>query len=72
MHCGHVFHARRKSGVAQGKKHIVATVAGCRKPFLSIGWAISHLFCTNGLRECYYHFVQALFLVVGILHYVNC
>ena len=45
--------------VAHGKKHIVAAVGGCRKPLVSIEWAVSHLFCTNGLRECYYHFVQA-------------
>ena len=39
VHYGHVFHASRKSGVGQGKKHIVAAVAGCRKPLVSNGWA---------------------------------
>ena len=53
--------------VAHGKKHIVAAVGGCREPLVSIEWAVSHLFCTNGLRECYCHFVQAPLLIVGIL-----
>ena len=63
VHFGHVFHASRKSGVTQGKKHIVAAVAGCKKPLVSTGWAVSPHFCTNGLRECYSHFVWAPFLV---------
>ena len=67
MHCGHVFYASRKSEVVQDKMLIVAAVADCRKPLVSIGWTVSHLVCTNGLRECYYLFVQAPFLIVGIL-----
>ena len=41
VHFGHVFHASRRSGVTQGKKHIVAAVAGCRKPLVTTGWAVS-------------------------------
>ena len=36
---GMCFMLAERDGVAQGKKHIVAAVAGCRKPLVSNGWA---------------------------------
>ena len=42
--------AKEGGTVGGGRVSMAASGLSCRKPLISTGWAISLLFCTNGLR----------------------